>query len=139
MVKLKENILRDDIFCILTDAVGWGTPPKEQVKKAIENSLYNVCAIMDDKVVGMGRLCGDRSLFYYIKDLVVLPEYQEKGIGALLIKNIIDYIKNNTPNGWKVSVELMSAKGKESFYKKFGFESRPNENFGSGMFMMISC
>ena len=27
----------------------------------------------------------------------------------------------------------MAAKGKEEFYKKFGFIDRPNENFGCGM------
>jgi hypothetical protein len=28
---------------------------------------------------------------------------------------------------------LLAAKGKEEFYKKFGFEERPNEKSGSGM------
>ncbi|GIM30564.1 hypothetical protein CPJCM30710_32300 [Clostridium polyendosporum] len=28
---------------------------------------------------------------------------------------------------------LMSPKGKEAFYEKFGFWKRPNENFGHGM------
>jgi len=32
-----------------------------------------------------------------------------------------------------VFVNLMAAKGQESFYKQFGFEERPNEKDGAGM------
>jgi len=32
-----------------------------------------------------------------------------------------------------VFVNLMSAKGRESFYEKSGFEIRPNDNLGAGM------
>jgi len=32
-----------------------------------------------------------------------------------------------------ISVNLMSAKGREPFYEKFGFNVRPNENRGAGM------
>jgi hypothetical protein len=39
--------------------------------------------------------------------------------------------------GQKVYVNLMSAKGKEPFYKKFGFEERPNDKVGAGMTQWI--
>jgi hypothetical protein len=32
---------------------------------------------------------------------------------------------------------LMAAKGKEGFYKKFGFEERPNDKSGAGMTLWI--
>jgi len=32
----------------------------------------------------------------------------------------------------------MSAKGRETFYKQFGFEERPNEKLGVGMTQWIS-
>ncbi|WP_242834287.1 GNAT family N-acetyltransferase [Clostridium pasteurianum] len=85
----------------------------------------------------MGRLCDDDSLFYYIKDVAVLPKYQGKGIGNLILENMLSFIKQRTPKDWKVSVELISSKNKEGFYKKFGFELRPSEYDGSGMFLMI--
>lgn len=40
-------------------------------------------------------------------------------------------IKNTT------HICLMAVKGKEEFYKKFGFVERPNENFGCGMHQWI--
>ena len=37
----------------------------------------------------------------------------------------------------RVTVGLMAAKGKEEFYQKLGFRSRPNENEGDGMMINI--
>ncbi|WP_087943105.1 GNAT family N-acetyltransferase [Clostridium cellulovorans] len=84
----------------------------------------------------MGRMFGDNSMSYFIKDVVVSPEYQGKGIGKLLINDMIAFIKEKTPKGWKFCVELMSASGKEVFYEKLGFERRPSVMFGAGMFLI---
>ena len=35
--------------------------------------------------------------------------------------------------GFKVKLNLNSAKGKEPFYEKLGFKQRPNEDAGAGM------
>lgn len=50
---------------------------------------------------------------------------------------IISMVKNELSSGYKVSLELISSKGKEGFYEKFGFEKRPCDYDGAGMFMMI--
>lgn len=34
-------------------------------------------------------------------------------------------------------VNLMAAKGKEPFYKKFGFIERPNDKHGAGMIQYL--
>jgi len=74
---------------------------------------------------------------FYVKDFVALPQSQSQGNGKLLMNTIIATIKNNLSNGYRVSIELISSKGKERFYEKFGFEKRPCEHDGAGMFMMI--
>lgn len=53
------------------------------------------------------------------------------------MNTIIATINNKLSNGYKVSIELISSKGKEEFYEKFGFENRPCDYDGAGMFMMI--
>ena len=45
----------------------------------------------------------------------------------------MDFIKSNISEGQFAFVNLMAAKGKESFYSLFGFESRPNDKAGAGM------
>ena len=41
-----------------------------------------------DCIVAMARMNGDMGLNYYIKDVVVRPEYQGKGIGRMLINEL---------------------------------------------------
>jgi len=50
---------------------------------------------------------------------------------------LMDYAKVNSISGEYVQIGLMSAKGKERFYQKFGFRSRPNDKEGSGMVVEI--
>ena len=109
---------------------------EEQTIRALENSLYNIIAVDDKDVVGMGRLIGD-GLYFTVVDIVVAPEYQGKGIGSELIKRILNYADNQTPPGGRASVQLISEKGKESFYEKAGFKKIPHQYCGFGMRKVI--
>lgn len=137
MIELKRGVLTAEAFINLAKAVGWGHPSVEQVDLAIQNSLYNVCVLEEGNIIAMGRLFGDNSMSYFIKDLVVSPNNQGRGIGKLIIEDMVGFIKAKTPKGWKVCIELMSAYEKEGFYENSGFEKRPNNNCGAGMFLFI--
>lgn len=71
------------------------------------------------------------SITFYIQDIIVSKEYQGKGIGTHIMNRIMDFISSVTADG--AVVGLFTAKGKESFYKKFNFIPSPNEFGGSGM------
>ena len=73
----------------------------------------------------------------WVTYVAVRPEYQGKGVGRLLMTAIEEYIMSHIPNGWAVSLELISSKGREPFYERFGFEQRPCDWDGAGMFKMI--
>ena len=60
---------------------------------------------------------------YYIKDVVVRPEYQGKGIGRMLIDELRRFISNNGVKGTDIFVELCAVPDKIPFYEKFGFEA----------------
>jgi ribosomal protein S18 acetylase RimI-like enzyme len=85
----------------------------------------------------MARLLGDGGMAFYLKDFVILPEFQGKGIGKELLNYVQNYIRNQLKDGWQTKIELMSAQGKEEFYKKFGFEEMPSQYIGAGMAKMI--
>jgi len=84
-------------------------------------------------VIGIGRIIGDRGLYYYIQDLIVHPDYQRKGLGTRLMTKLMDYIKENARSGSFIG--LMAAQGSENYYKQFGFKARPADR--PGMFFII--
>lgn len=95
--------------------------PLGQVEKALRNGLFHVSAICYGKTVGMGRLVGDGAMYWYLQDIIVLPEYQGKGIGKNIVNRLLKHIKSTAIPGTKIEVGLTSVKGKEPFYEKLGF------------------
>ena len=115
----------------LRESVGWGTYEKEVVESSLPRSLFCVCAVLNEKVVAMARVIGDSGLVYYVQDVIVLPEHQGQGIGTRLMDAVMAYLRTHvSPNS---VVGLMAANGKESFYEKYGFITRPSDQFGCGM------
>ena len=77
--------------------------------------------------IAMGRIIGD-GLYFTIVDVVVHPDYQGKGLGTLIITKLMEHIEQGVPAGGRVSIQLISEKGKEDFYIKQGFKLIPHEN-----------
>lgn len=111
--------------------VGWGTYDREVIEKALPNSLYCVCASIGNKAIGMARVIGDAGLTYYILDVIVIPDYQRQGIGAAMMDKVMGFIRGHASKNSIIA--LMSARGKESFYERYGFTRRPNDLLGCGM------
>jgi GNAT superfamily N-acetyltransferase len=74
-----------------------------------------VFAFEDKKLIGMGRAICDGEYQAAIYDVVVLPEYQKKGIG----KRIIEETCQKLP---VANIILYAVPGKEHFYSKLGFK-----------------
>lgn len=122
-------------FIEMRQSVGWGFPEKDVISTGLKHSLFSVCAEKDGKIIGYGRIVGDGAFTLYIQDIMVKPEYQRSGVGMKMMNEIMEYINEEYPQGTMVC--LMSAKGKENFYKKFGFIERPNEKYGAGMIQHV--
>ena len=138
MNKYKKQLPTASEYNYLNEKVGWGTRNVEIVEKALNNTLFGITVFDDDKVIGMARIIGDETIFLYIQDVIVIPEYQGKGIGKeimnLLLEKINEYKKINS----NIRVYLGAAIGKEEFYKKFGFITRKDANLGEGMILKIN-
>jgi GNAT superfamily N-acetyltransferase len=126
-----EKLPQAEEYNWLREQVGWRTNPEDVIRKALPNSLYGVCAYQAGQLVGMARIIGDAGLVYYIQDVIVVPECQGHGIGTQLMDRVMGYIRKHASQN--TIVGLMSAKGKEPFYEKYGFTVRPTERFGAGM------
>jgi N-acetylglutamate synthase-like GNAT family acetyltransferase len=86
-------------------------------KEAIENSTF-ITARLNNKLVGMVRVVGDSTYEYYISEVMVIPKLQGCHIGTKLMKATLDYCKK----GGFMKIFLTAAKGRESYYRKFGFK-----------------
>ena len=115
----------------LRHLVGWGTYREDIITKALPSSIYCVCAFLGTELVGMARLVGDAGMVYYVQDVIVDPRCQRQGIGTQLMDRVMAYVKAHASHN--TIVGLMSSKGREAFYQKYGFTSRPNDRFGAGM------
>jgi predicted N-acetyltransferase YhbS len=87
------------------------------------HTLFRVSVYDGGKVIAMARMIGDLGLCYYIKDVVVRPEYQGQGIGRTLIAELLKFVRENGVSGTQIFVELCAMPDKIPFYQKFGFEA----------------
>lgn len=124
-----------DEFNHLTKAVDWGRRDNKIVEEALNNTLYSLCAYDGDKLIGYGRIIGDKTIFLYIHDVMVIPEYQGKQIGTGIMKELLKQIAEYKKVNPNIRTYLGASKGKETFYEKFGFVARPNEELGAGMIL----
>jgi GNAT superfamily N-acetyltransferase len=124
-------------FNRLRKAVGWSEVAPAQARTGIDRTEYLVAAVHKGETVGMARLISDGGYVAFIADVIVLPEYQGRGIGKTMMGMISGHIRSGLKEGERVFVNLMSATGKQDFYKKLGFTERPSEALGPGMSMWI--
>ena len=128
-----DNHLFVEDYCRLRSSVGWAPLVEEQAQSSLENSDFIISCRENDETVGCARVFWDKGYIAYLADVIVKPEYQGRGIGSKLVSECISYIDSQLKEGWRIKIVLVSAKGKESFYEKFGFSCRPNDTFGAGM------
>lgn len=120
-------------FNDLTESVGWGRRGEKIVEEALDNTLYSLCVYDVDKLVGFARIIGDKTIFLYIQDVVVIPKYQGKGVGSKIMEMLLLQIEKYKKVNPNIRTYLGASKGKEHFYEKFGFVARPNDELGAGM------
>lgn len=120
---VKYNELSADEFIYLWESVWDEAPSPEQTELAMRNTLFRVSVFDGNSIVAMARMIGDMGLNYYIKDVVVKPEYQHKGIGKMLIDELMKFVKDNGVKGTGVFVELCAMPDKIPFYEKQGFSA----------------
>ena len=136
-MEIRVNTLTPELFLALYRSVGWEPPCIEQVQTALQNTLATFTCYDGDRPVGMARVIGDGGMSFYIKNFAVVPSSQGKGVGKCLLTALEQYEKECKPLEWAVSLELISSKDAVDFYERFGFEKRPCDGVGPGMFKMI--
>ena len=130
-----ENSINAEEFIEMVESVGWKTYSKEQVKKALINTMYMIKISYNNEVVGIGSVVGDYSIVCILTDICVKPKFQGKGIGLKIVNELKKMIENGVNTGDKIQIELTPTAGNEEFYKKAGFKYKPDVI--TGMYLWI--
>lgn len=96
--------------------VGMGYHKPEAHQKAFLNSHCVVFVFVHERLVGFGRAVSDGAYQAAVYDVAVIPEYQNRGIGSLIMQRILEKISI-------CNIILYANTGREEFYMKFGFHS----------------
>ncbi len=103
-------------------SVGWSRRDPMLIARALDNSL-SVVSVWDENVmVGFARATGDKVFNATIWDVVVRPNYQRRGIGVLVMRELL-----NELDAYEIPlITLYADPGTDGFYKRFGFMSDPS-------------
>ena len=103
----------------LYQSVGW-TNYLERIgilEDAYANSLCVLGAYDSDRLVGIIRAVGDGQTIVFVQDIIVLPEYQRKGIGTKLLKAVMEKYKDV----YQIELLTDNTKKTKAFYRSVGF------------------
>jgi ribosomal protein S18 acetylase RimI-like enzyme len=94
--------------------VEMGYHDPELHKKAFENSYVTVFLYQNNRMIGFGRAISDGAYQAAIYDVAVNPKFQKKGLGNIIIENILERLP-------ECNIILYASPGKEGFYIKNDF------------------
>lgn len=94
--------------------VGMGYYVADLHQKAFEASYATVFTYHAGQLIGFGRAISDGAYQAAIYDCAVLPEFQGKGIGKIIMHNILSQISH-------CNIILYASPGKEDFYETHCF------------------
>ena len=110
----------------LFNTTGWNKEYRvsaEELEFVNKNSWYVVSAYHGEKLVGFGRVITDYLLHAMIYDMIILPGYQNQGIGTRILEMLVRKCKEHHIR----DIQLFCAEGKRVFYEKNSFQARPDD------------
>jgi GNAT superfamily N-acetyltransferase len=105
----------------LVKSVGWKIDPMVDPNVQLNAAVLSVSAVdvSTNEVIGCAFLLGDDKTVYYVKDVIVHPDYQLKRVGSSMMRKIEEYL--NTKGAHNATVGLYTGEGLIPFYRQFGF------------------
>jgi GNAT superfamily N-acetyltransferase/uncharacterized glyoxalase superfamily protein PhnB len=128
-VRLVPRLPTLEEYRTLVDAVQWAAfDNPAAAARSLPQSLFAVVAELDGHAIGTARVVGDGAQFYYVKDVMVHPDHQGRGIGTMLMNEIVDYFQKHAPA--QALIGLYTGAGLATFYERFGFRGPETSLYG---------
>lgn len=115
----------------LVRAVGWASNDQpDHAREVLSSARYGVVALDGDRAVGAGMVIGDGATFSYLRDIMVDPAWQGRGIGTRIVEALLALVRRPAPEGMLVT--LFTGQHLAPFYEKFGFAG-PEQLYGMSL------
>ena len=102
----------------------WGkNRPINDLKKCLANSDVIISLWVGDEIVGFGRALTDGIYRAVLWDIVIDQNYQNRGFGTLIVKNLL--ASNKIKNTKKL---YLMTTNKKIFYTQFNFKEVTSQN-----------
>ena len=117
----------------LAESVGWTHAfDWDAMPASLAASVCGVIVQRDGETVAMGRVVGDGVYYFYVQDVVVLPELQGQGIGDEVLRRLVARVDEIAPP--KAFIGLFAAGESPRFYERHGFAVHQGM---TGMFRVV--
>ena len=115
-ISTDKNKLQIDVIHQFLTTTYWAKGRTfEEVKKTIENCLcFGV--YIGEKQIGFARIATDYTVFAYLMDVFILPEYRGNGYSKALIKFVLE-----NPQLKSCKVWMLKTSDAHSLYSQFGY------------------
>lgn len=111
----KSRLPIEQIHTYLNTTYWAGNRSLDTVRKTIEHSL-NYGLYLNDEFIGFARVVTDYGVMAYLCDVCILPAYQHKGYGKILMSHIMTDERWTSIRRW-----LLATKDAHGLYEQFGF------------------
>lgn len=121
-IKIEARIPTAKEFCEVLAGMDAGSHADEATAQKVLDATVTGSVAIDTtsgNVIGCALLVGDNVSYYYVKNVMIHPQWQGRKIGTALMKELMHWIDANVPKG--ATVSLISAPHLENFYQQFGF------------------
>ena len=114
-------------------AVGWTnyTQRPEMLRRAFAGSLCTLCAYDGGRIAGLVRAVGDGASVLCVQDLLVLPEYQRRGLGSRLLRELLA----RYPDVYQTMLLTDDTPELAAFYEHAGFTNAAK--YGCGAYLIV--
>ncbi|MBW8298562.1 MAG: GNAT family N-acetyltransferase [Hydrogenophaga sp.] len=111
----------------LRRVAGLGPFSREAAEKGLPNSVFGVCLMRGEQVVGMGRIIGDGGCFFQVTDIAIEPAHQGRGLAKWIMQALTDFIKTLPKSAY---VSLIADVPANRLYAQFGFDETAPRSVG---------
>lgn len=115
----RNEILPADELNELFETNNWQIEPVDRLYELLKNTWgYITARTIENKLIGFVQVVSDGIFHAYICRMVVHPDFRKKGIGSMVMAELMKMLNENN-----LKPTLVATPGNSKFYERFGFRS----------------